>query len=63
LNHGVLDADVMPTSNGPKLIEINARVGGYCQRDFILRVYNVDILQLAFLLACDVKPRFSRVSQ
>ena len=59
LQHGVFDVDIMLTASGPKLIEINARVGGFCQRDIILRCYGVDLLHLAFFLACDVKPRLS----
>nr|KAG5708672.1 hypothetical protein BaRGS_034889 [Batillaria attramentaria] len=53
LEHGVFDVDVMLTKSGPKLIEINPRVGGYCQREFILQCYKVDLAHLAFMVACD----------
>ena len=59
LQHGVFDVDIMLTASGPKLIEINARVGGFCQRDIILRCYGVDLLHLACFLACDVRPTLS----
>ena len=59
LDHGLFDVDVMLTERGPKLIEINARMGGYCQRDLVLHCYDVDLLHLAYMLACDVKPHFS----
>ncbi|KAL8616830.1 hypothetical protein ACOMHN_017867 [Nucella lapillus] len=56
LDHGIIDVDIMLTESGPKLIEINARMGGMCQRDFAQVVYNVDLIHLAFQLACDVRP-------
>ncbi|KAK7499872.1 hypothetical protein BaRGS_00008963 [Batillaria attramentaria] len=59
LAHGVFDVDVMLTSKGPKLIEINPRVGGFCQREFILQCYNVDLAQLSCMVACDIKPHFA----
>ena len=62
LHHGVFDVDIMLTGSGPKLIEINARVGGFCQREFVLRCYGVDLLHLACFLACDVRPTFSSIS-
>nr|KAG5708668.1 hypothetical protein BaRGS_034885 [Batillaria attramentaria] len=58
LDHGVFDVDIMLTKSGPKLIEINPRVGGYCQREFILQCYNVDLVHLACMIACDIKPHF-----
>ena len=59
LHHGVFDVELILTASGPKLIEINTRVGGYCQRDIILRCYGVDLLHLACFLACDVRPTLS----
>ena len=59
LQHGVFDVDIILTASGPKLIEINARVGGFCQRDIILHCYGVDLLHLACFLACDVRPTLS----
>ncbi|KAL8558807.1 hypothetical protein ACOMHN_046390 [Nucella lapillus] len=56
LDHGILNVDTMLTHSGPKLIEINARMAGYCQRDFIQVVYNMDLVRLAFQLACDIRP-------
>nr|KAG5708664.1 hypothetical protein BaRGS_034881 [Batillaria attramentaria] len=58
LDHGVFDVDIMLTKSGPKLIEINPRVGGYWTREFILQCYNVDLVPLACLIACDIKPEF-----
>ena len=44
------------TSTGPKLIEINARMGGFYLRDWIKRLYNVDIMLFAIMISCGIKP-------
>ncbi|KAK7499881.1 hypothetical protein BaRGS_00008972 [Batillaria attramentaria] len=59
LSHGVFDVDIMLTKSGPKLIEINPRMGGYCQREFILQCYNVDLVHLSCMIACNIRPHFA----
>ncbi|XP_070197879.1 uncharacterized protein [Littorina saxatilis] len=59
LRHGVFDVDIMLTSSGPKLIEINARMGGYCQRDFARHCYCLDFFTLACMTASGIKPQFA----
>ncbi|KAK7499877.1 hypothetical protein BaRGS_00008968 [Batillaria attramentaria] len=58
-DHGVFDVEIMLTKSGPKMIAINPRVGGFCLRDFILQCYNVDLVHLACLIACDINPHVS----
>jgi carnosine synthase len=44
------------TATGPKLIEINARMGGFYNRHWILKCYGVDMVRYAFMIACGIKP-------
>ncbi|CAL8355117.1 unnamed protein product [Merluccius merluccius] len=57
LRDGVYNVELKMTELGPRLIEINARMGGFYLRDWILQLYGVDILLAAFMVACGVRPR------
>lgn len=48
------------TKTGPKLIEINARMGGFYLRDWIRRIYGVDLMLYSFMIASGVKPYIPR---
>ncbi|KAK3602003.1 hypothetical protein CHS0354_024783 [Potamilus streckersoni] len=56
LENGVFNVEwkMMPT--GPKLVEINGRMGGFYLRDWIRKLYGVDLLMCAFLVSCGIKP-------
>ncbi|XP_056133213.1 carnosine synthase 1-like [Lampris incognitus] len=54
---GVFNVEMKMTERGPRLIEINARMGGFYLRDWILQLYGVDILMGAFMVACSLQPR------
>nr|KAG5708550.1 hypothetical protein BaRGS_032971 [Batillaria attramentaria] len=56
LTTGVFNVEMMMTPRGPRLIEINARMGGFYLRDWIRRVYHVDIFHMAIMAACGVRP-------
>ncbi|XP_013419242.1 carnosine synthase 1-like [Lingula anatina] len=56
LTDGVYDIEFKMTPMGPKLIEINGRMAGYNHRDWILAVFDTDILFLNFLIACGILP-------
>ncbi|XP_074644000.1 carnosine synthase 1-like [Tubulanus polymorphus] len=56
LTSGVFNVDIVLTSMGPKLIEINARMGGFYVRNWIKECYRVDLLRCVFMCACAVKP-------
>ncbi|KAM6953632.1 carnosine synthase 1-like [Aplochiton taeniatus] len=56
LRNGVFNVELKMTELGPRLIEINARMGGFYLRDWILQLYGVDILMAAFMVACGVRP-------
>ena len=53
---GVFNVEAMMTPSGPKLLEINARMGGFYLRDWIKRCYGVDLLTVQFLISCGIKP-------
>jgi len=57
LRDGVYNVELKMTELGPRLIEINARMGGFYLRDWILRLYGVDVLLAAFAVVCGVRPR------
>lgn len=44
------------TAAGPKLIEINARMGGFYLREWIKHLYGVDMMVLGCMVACGVRP-------
>lgn len=45
------------TSVGPKLIEINARMGGFYIREWLQHLYGVDLMLAASMIACGIKPQ------
>ena len=53
---GVFCVEMKMTPTGPKLIEINARMPGYQYRDWIKKVYGVDLVNCVFMTACGIKP-------
>ncbi|XP_028668202.2 carnosine synthase 1-like isoform X3 [Erpetoichthys calabaricus] len=62
LTYGVFNVEMKMTPTGPRLIEINARMGGFYLRDWIRAIYGVDILFSAFMVACGVRPRLHQAS-
>ncbi|XP_072041224.1 carnosine synthase 1-like [Amphiura filiformis] len=56
LSNGVYNVEMKMTSDGPKLIEINARMGGGHIRNWIKRLYGVDLMKCAMLISCGIKP-------
>ena len=49
---GVFHVEAKNTSKGPRLIEVNARMGGGQVRETILRVWGVDLAEETMLVAC-----------
>lgn len=60
LINGVFNVEMKMTRTGPKLLEINARMGGFYLRDWIKACYGVDLLFCAFLISCGIKPILPR---
>ena len=56
LSNGVFNVELKMTPTGPKLIEINARMGGFYLRDWIKRIYGVDLMLCAMMISCGIKP-------
>ncbi|OWF52029.1 carnosine synthase 1-like [Mizuhopecten yessoensis] len=60
LTNGVFNVEMIMTPTGPKLLEINARMGGFYLRDWIKACYDVDLLLCSFMIAAGVKPILPR---
>lgn len=56
LSDGVFNVEMKMTETGPKLIEINARMGGFYLRDWIRRLYGVDLVLCCLMIAGNIKP-------
>ncbi|XP_023566534.1 carnosine synthase 1 isoform X4 [Octodon degus] len=56
LLNGVFNVELKLTGAGPRLIEINPRMGGFYLRDWILELYGVDLLLAAAMVACGLRP-------
>uniref|UniRef100_A0A8D2LSR6 Carnosine synthase 1 n=1 Tax=Varanus komodoensis TaxID=61221 RepID=A0A8D2LSR6_VARKO len=56
LTDGVFNVELKLTAAGPKLIEINPRMGGFYLRDWIQEIYGVDIMLASVMVACGVAP-------
>ncbi|XP_076444063.1 carnosine synthase 1-like [Babylonia areolata] len=59
LHTGVYNVDLKMTSCGPRLLEVNARMGGFYLRKWIRLIHNVDIFHLALMCACGIRPVLS----
>lgn len=58
LENGVFNLDMKMTLSGPKLIEINPRMGGTVLREWIMTSYDVDILKCCMLISVGICPMF-----
>ncbi|XP_060594421.1 carnosine synthase 1-like [Ruditapes philippinarum] len=63
LTDGLFNAEFMMTANGPKLIEINPRMGGYVFRDWLQKLYGIDIMFYAMMIASGIKPEMPDFSE
>nr|KAG5697350.1 hypothetical protein BaRGS_004076 [Batillaria attramentaria] len=63
LTTGVFNVEMMLTPRGPKLLEINARMSAFYKREWLRRIYHVDLLELALMAACGVRPMTSNSPQ
>eukprot|EP00079_Xenopus_tropicalis_P018183 XP_004919268.3 PREDICTED: carnosine synthase 1 isoform X1 [Xenopus tropicalis] len=53
---GVFNVELKFTECGPRLLEINPRMGGFYLRDWIQRVYGTDLVMVALALSCGIEP-------
>ncbi|XP_062433779.1 carnosine synthase 1 isoform X1 [Rhea pennata] len=56
LANGVFNVELKLGPGGPRLLEINPRMGGFYLRDWIREVYGADLLLAAVLVACGLRP-------
>ncbi|KAK3101717.1 hypothetical protein FSP39_005787 [Pinctada imbricata] len=58
LNSGVFNLDIMFGKDGPKVIEVNARMGGNYHRDWVYHLYKFDIAVALYQVSLDIRPRY-----
>ena len=56
LHTGVYNVEMKYTSQGPRLIEINARLGGFYLTNWAQRVFNVNLIRCVVQVACGIRP-------
>ena len=63
LTDGVIHMEGKVTSEGPRLIEANARMGGSYVRDWVLNVWGVDMVEEGFMAATGVEGKAYKPAQ
>ncbi|KAM4033407.1 carnosine synthase 1 [Anomaloglossus baeobatrachus] len=53
---GVFNVELKMTESGPRLLEINPRMGGFYLRDWICHIYGTDLVLVALALSCGLEP-------
>ncbi|XP_045172765.2 carnosine synthase 1-like isoform X2 [Mercenaria mercenaria] len=56
LSNGTFNVEFKLTENGPKLIEINSRMGGYCLRAWLRKLYGIDMMLYSMMIAGGISP-------
>uniref|UniRef100_A0A7S4N6U4 ATP-grasp domain-containing protein n=1 Tax=Paramoeba aestuarina TaxID=180227 RepID=A0A7S4N6U4_9EUKA len=56
LHTGVYNVEMKYTSQGPRLIEINARLGGFYLTNWAQRVFGVNLIRCVLQVACGIRP-------
>eukprot|EP00668_Euglena_longa_P019225 GGOE01023941.1.p1 GENE.GGOE01023941.1~~GGOE01023941.1.p1 ORF type:complete len:1002 (+),score=277.70 GGOE01023941.1:108-3008(+) len=56
LKTGVFNVELKLTTVGPKVIEINARMGGFYIHPWVESIFGVDLVMCAVLTACGLRP-------
>ncbi|XP_060575027.1 carnosine synthase 1-like [Ruditapes philippinarum] len=62
LTDGTFNVEFIMTANGPKLVEINPRMCGYVFRDWIMKLYGIDIMLYTMMISCGIKPELPNIS-
>jgi hypothetical protein len=62
LTDGTFNVELIMTANGPKLVEINPRMCGYVFRDWIMKLYGIDIMLYTMMISCGIKPEIPKIS-
>ncbi|XP_076091699.1 carnosine synthase 1-like [Mytilus galloprovincialis] len=57
---GVFNIEMKMTSNGPKLIEMNARMPSFYIRDWVLICYGIDLLLYTFMTCLGIRPEMTK---
>ncbi|XP_069102063.1 carnosine synthase 1-like [Argopecten irradians] len=62
LLNGVFNTEWKMTKSGPKLVEINGRIGGYRRSIVYKTTHGVILWEIAAAIACGIKPSFPDIS-
>jgi len=53
---GVFNIELINTLDGPRVIDVNGRMGGFYIRDWVLEIWNYDLLEAAALCCIGIRP-------
>jgi carnosine synthase len=59
LHRGVLHIEAKATSRGPRIVEVNARMGGGRIHEYVHEVWNVDLVEAHLRASLDLPPNLS----
>ncbi|XP_060582351.1 carnosine synthase 1-like [Ruditapes philippinarum] len=62
LTDGTFNVEFIMTANGPKLVEINPRMCGYVFREWIMKLYGLDMMLYTMMISCGIKPEIPNSS-
>lgn len=63
LTNGVFNVEAIYTPLGVKIIEINARMGGFYISKWVFNIWDVDLILYSFLIACGIQPFINQISK
>lgn len=56
LRSGVVNVELKFSRFGPKILEVNGRMGGFYIPDWVLAVWDLELVEQAMLIACGIRP-------
>jgi carnosine synthase len=59
LHRGVLHIEAKATSRGPRIVEVNARMGGGRVHEYVRQVWDVDLAEAHLRASLDLEPNLS----
>jgi carnosine synthase len=62
LTNGVFNVELMHTSLGAKILEINARMGGFYIPTWMFNIWDIDLILYSYIISCGIKPFINKKS-
>ena len=63
LHRGVLHIEAKATSRGPRIVEVNARMGGGRVHEYVRQVWGVDLVEAGFGAASSSPPTLRQAGE